>query len=294
MRVTDKMIFDSASLRSGQARDRLQTAIDQTSSGLKVEHPWDDPTATASVVTHRLSLKRLETIQVVAGRAADELQSADDALGGVVDAMARARELTIQMSNETYNATDRLNSSAEVRQLFGHVLGLVNTRVANRYVFGGNLDDAPPFDATGTYLGDAGIRKIEVFPGVMQDASINADQVIKGAGGGTDVFAVLDGLATALENNDLAAVRAAIEPLDDALTQISTGRSTVGAAMNAIDVAALAARSTADIETTTLSNLTEVDVIESTSRLALAQRALDAALTASARSFDLSLLNKLG
>jgi flagellar hook-associated protein 3 FlgL len=294
MRITDKMIFDRATTQTGKAQGRLQASVAQNASGLKLEHAWDDPGGVAPVVAHRLAIKRFESIEKVAGRTSDELVAADNALGGVADTMNRARELAVQLSNDTYSAADRLSAAAEVNQLIQHTVGLLNTQVANRYIFGGNLDDAPPFRADGTYVGDTGVRRVEVFPGVLQDASVRADVLAKGAGGGTDILATLADLATAFSANDVTAIRNSLDAMDQGITQVSVGRAQTGAMMNTVDVAATSSRMAASNEQTTMSRITDADMFESASELALAQRALDAALTASVRSFDLTLLKKLG
>lgn len=294
MRITDKIIFDRATLQTGRARDRLQSAVGQSASGLKLEHAWDDPAGVAPVVGHRLAITRLDAIEKVAARTSDELSAADNALSGIADTVSRARELAVQLSNSTYSGPDRLGAAAELQQLTQHTIGLLNTQVANRFIFGGNLDDSPPFDAAGNYLGDAGVRRVEVFPGVLQDASLRADVFAKGVGGGVDVLTTLGNLVTALQANDVTAIQGSLPVLDQAITQISLGRAQTGAAMNTVDVAVAASRRAADGEQEAMSELTDADVFESATSLALAQRALEAALTASVRSFDLTLLKKLG
>jgi flagellar hook-associated protein 3 FlgL len=296
MRVTDKMTFDRGGARTGAARSRLEEAIGQVSSGLKVEHAWDDPSATAPVVAHRLAIKRFESIEKVARGASDELVAADNAMSGIGDAISRARELAVQLSNDTYSAADRAGAAAEIRQIMQHTVGQLNTQVGNRYIFGGNLDNTPPFTPAGTYNGDTGVRSVEVFPGVLQEISVRGDQVALGVGlaGGVNVLGTLGALATALETNNLDGVRGTLDSLDQSVSQISLGRSKAGAAMNTVDVAASAARASADSGKGSIAGLTEVDLFESASRMALAERGLEAAISATSRSFDLTLLKKLG
>jgi flagellin-like hook-associated protein FlgL len=129
---------------------------------------------------------------------------------------------------------------------------------------------------------------------VLQDASIRADVVAKGVGGGVDVLAAMNTLATAFAANDVATIRASLTTLDQGISQVSVGRAQGGAAMNTLDVAVAAARQSANGEKATLADLTEADVFESATRLQLAERALEASLSAAVRSFDLSLLKKLG
>jgi flagellar hook-associated protein 3 FlgL len=294
VRISDSWIFNQAATRSGAAREKVDIAVGETSSGLRVRHPGDDPAAAGQVVQRRLAEKRWGALAEAAGRSSDELSAADNALGGIADALSRARELAVQMSNSTYSASERAAAGEEIGGLLRTSIALLNTRVGNRYVFGGRRDEVPPFDAAGGYLGDAGVRQVEIAPGVLGDASVRADSIIKGVGGGIDVLTELQGLQTALVANDVTGVQGSLNGLDTGINQVAHGRAQLGNDMNLFDTAKAAARTAGNSETTAVSHLAEADVIESASRLALAQRALDASLTASARSFDLTLLDKLG
>ncbi|HEY0714731.1 MAG TPA: flagellin, partial [Polyangia bacterium] len=203
-------------------------------------------------------------------------------------------QLAMQMANDSYGAADRSVTAEEVRALFRDSIGLLNTRVGNRYVFSGFQDDAPAFDENGVYQGDAGVRQVEAFNGVMQTVSLRGDVVATGANGGPDWLGTLRALETAMTSNDVDGIRATLDQLDDGIEHLSTNRALMGAASNTLNVATVTARENVDNEKANISRLSEADIFESATKLALAQRALEAALTASARSFDLTLLNKLG
>ncbi|HEY0708025.1 MAG TPA: flagellin [Polyangia bacterium] len=293
MRVTEKTIFDNAARSAGSLRERLQRAVNENATGLRVQHPWDDPGVTAPIVGHRLSQSRNDALGVAAQRADDEIQATDSALGALTDTLSRARQLAMQMANDSYGPSDRAITSEEVRALFRDSIGLLNTRIGNRYVFAGFQDDAPAFDENGVYQGDAGVRQVEAFNGVMQSVSLRGDVVATGATGGPDWLGTLSALQTAMTGNDVAGIRATLDQLDDGIEHLSTSRAQLGAASNTLNVAVNTARENVDTEKANISRLSEADIFESATKLALAQRALEAALTASARSFDLSLLDKL-
>jgi flagellar hook-associated protein 3 FlgL len=293
MRVTDKAIFDAAAHSAGTQRERLQKAVDENSTGLRVEHPWDDPGVTAPLIAHRLTATRQGALASTAERASDELTAVDSSLGALTDTLTRARELAIQMSNDSYSAVDRTITSEEVKTLFNEAIGLLNTRVGNRYLFSGFKDDQPAFDATGAYQGDSGVRRVEAFPGIFQDVSLAGDDIATGTGGGPNILATLTALDTALRGNDVAGIQATLSHLDDGIEHLSLSRAQMGAAANTLSVAVSNAKTNVDNEKSNISRMSEADVFESATKLALAQRGLEAALTASARSFDLTLLNKL-
>jgi flagellar hook-associated protein 3 FlgL len=293
VRVTDKMIFDQANTNSARARDEAQAAANQAATGIRVQHPWDDPSAAGLIVRRNADVERMGAIGKVASLASDELSSADNALGSMTDLLNRAKELALQMASDGYTAAERASAATEARDLMQQAISLGNTQVAGRYIFGGTKDTKAPFDAAGTYLGDASVRQVEIAPGELQAASVRADSVLGGAGGGVNVFATLSVLTQALQTNDVAGVRGTIDGLDRSLDQVIQGRGAVGASINIFDTAVTTSKLASDSAIVAAANLTDADIVAAASRLALAQRALDASLTASARSFQLTLLDKL-
>ncbi len=291
MRVTDMMTYSNAMASSGRARDNVDAASEETSSGLRLVHPGDDPGAAGQVVAHSLSKSRLTAIVSGATAAGDELRTADGALQTVNNAIQRAQELAVQMSNDTLNAAGRSAGAAEIGNLLQEVVSVMNTKQGNRYLFGGNLDDKPPFDPSGAYSGDAGVRRIEVAPGVTQAVSIRADIAIKGVGGGVDVLATMQKLQTALQANDTSGVQGTIDALSKSNDQVSLARTGAGVSMNALDATVAAGTIARDGETKQISHLQDADVVDSTTKLALAQHALEASLSASAQSFKFSLMD---
>jgi flagellar hook-associated protein 3 FlgL len=294
VRVTDKMIFEGANKHSSRAREEVQDAGREASTGIRVQHPWDDPAASSAVINLRSSAKRMETIGDMAQRASDELNAADQALDGMNFVLSRARELAVQFKNDTYAPADRAAAATEVEGLLAQTLSFANAKFGGRYLFAGFKDDTEPFDATQTYYGDAGIRQAEVAPGQFEDSSINGGAVFKGVGGGVDIFATLSALKTALSTNDLASLTGSISAVDGSIDQVVQGRARAGTGVNVFDTANAAAQVAVEAHSTAASKRTDADVVASATRLAYAQRALDAALTASAKTFELTLLNKLG
>jgi flagellar hook-associated protein 3 FlgL len=299
MRVTDQMLFELSSRYGGQARSRVERATVQASSGIRVNHPGDDPGAAGLLVQGRAAIDRYDAIATAAGRASDELTAAEGALSSVSNGLVRARELTMQLVNPVYTAEQRAAAAGEVDQILQQVLAQLNTRVGDRFVFGGNRDGSEAFDPAGAYLGDTGVRKVEVAPGVWSEASVRADVAMKGVDPvtglqtGTDVLATLQSLATALRANDPTGIRAALDPLDRAFSQLGALRTQVGEAQGALDTAVAVSQAARDGERARTAHLGEADIIQAATDLAMAQRALEASLTATAQGFQLTLLRFL-
>ncbi len=126
----------------------LFKAQEQVSSGKRVNRPSDDPAAMANIVEINEKLGRYAQYRRNQGNALSRMEIAEAALGDVSDALTRAHELAVQMSNATYGAEDRRIAAREVRQLRNFVLGATHAQVAGQYVLSGYRTDQRPFDRT--------------------------------------------------------------------------------------------------------------------------------------------------
>jgi flagellar hook-associated protein 3 FlgL len=294
MRVTERQIFDRAARSGEAARSGLATATGELSSGRRVQRAYDDPAATSRILRLQAQSSRADGISAAAAAARNELDVVDGTLGEVANVMTRAKELAVTFANDSYDAPSRQAAALEVAALSKTLVTLANQRLGDRYLFAGDLTDKPPFLDDGTYVGDDGVRRIEIGFGVEEDVSFPGDELFKGAGGGADLFASLASLQAALEANDADAIRGSIGGLDSSIAQAAAGRAEVGSVTPVI----MAAESAADMVSLKTqiqaAELGEVDVIDAASRLQASQTALEASLQATKSSFSMTLLDKIG
>jgi flagellar hook-associated protein 3 FlgL len=293
MRVTEKMIFENSIAQTGKSRENLSEAQNEVASGTRVQHPGDDPVAAALSVGHTVDKARFTAVGLSAQKAADELNAADTALDGITTVANRAQVIATQFGNDSYSAVDRATAAVEVNGLFQETVSLLNTTYGGRYIFGGFKDNAVPFDATGAYQGDSNVRTVEVAPGLYQAASLDANAIVKGADGGVDLLQTMTDLSKALQNNDGTGIRAGIDKLNSSINQLAAGRTQAGMAQDAFQTAVTTAQTAASNETVTIGKLLDADILDASTRLASAQYALNATLTASAKTLGMSLADKL-
>lgn len=293
MRVTERLIFDRSSRDVGRARESSQSAQELVATGRKVNHPGDDPALAGQIAAFQVSSSRTSALSTTADLASRELQAADGALDTVGNVLSRARELAVQFSSDAYPADQRAIGAAEVETLVSSAIAALNMRYGNRWIFGGNEDGAPPFDPSGAYNGDHAQRQVEVAPGVLQDSAVRADVTVGGYGGGVDVLQTMQDLRQALATNDVTGIRNTLDPLDQGITQVATGRAEAGVSMDALAAAAEAGKIASQDEQVQLSELAQADISEASIRLAQAQQALEASMAAAAQGFRLTLVDFL-
>jgi flagellar hook-associated protein 3 FlgL len=298
VRVTDRLAFENATRNTVRAREAAQEAQEAASTGKRVEHPADDPTAAGLIDAYRMSSRRFSAISSAAAAASDELVAADSALDSVSTALSRAREVAVQFANPIYSADQRQQGADEVDGLLKQIVSDLGARVGNRYVFGGTADDAPPFQydsSTGvaSYVGAHDTREVEIAPGVTQQANVRADVAVAGYGGGTDVLATLQDLRAALRSNDVDGIQATLDDLQAGIDQVAGARSSAGVSMNAFDTAVSAAQTASTQDTIEAGKLGDADIAQAAIQLQATQTALQASYAATAQSFQLSILDYL-
>jgi flagellar hook-associated protein 3 FlgL len=293
MRVSERHIFDSATRRLEYSRERLTVATSQASSGQRVARAKDDPAAAALLVRHEAVRARAASIEKSAGTALDDLDAVDAALGEAGGALEEALALAIQMSNDTFNAGDRAAAAPAADELLKAFVSALNVESDGRFLLSGTRDDQPAFSETGVYQGDDGVRRIEVAPGVNETVSVRADIAIAGTNGGVDIPATLTTLRDALVANDAAGIRSSIGALHESVRQLSTLRSDVGARGLTLQSAVAIADGVQASAQRGAATAGDIDITEAATEMAFAQRAFEAAVQASARSFEPTLLNAL-
>ncbi|MEM6960606.1 MAG: flagellar hook-associated protein FlgL [Myxococcota bacterium] len=237
MRVTDSMLYELNRINIAKSREEVAQAQETLTTGRRVQDPSDDPADFAAARRERSREARAAMHKESAERAIANLQLTDDTLANVTDILNRARELATQTANDTLNAGDRLNAASEVEELRQQLISLANTQgQGGAYLFAGYLEDAPPFDASGTFVSDQNVREVEVAPGVRMPMKINAQAAFE-PGAPDDPIAVLENLSTALRADDVPAIRGTLDGLDIAHGRVSDARGTTGALIAALDVA---------------------------------------------------------
>jgi flagellar hook-associated protein 3 FlgL len=293
MRVSERYIYDSGRQRLEVRREALARATEQASSGLRVSRAKDDPRAAALLVRHEGVRARADSISATAGSALDDLDAVDGALGEASSTLEQAVSLAVQLSNDTFNASDRAGGAQSASQLLKAFVGALNIESDGRFLLSGTRDDTPPFTDAGVYQGDDGVRSLELAPGIVEQVSVRADLGVAGTGGGTDIPAAIIALRDALAANDTNAIRASIGGLNDSVRQLATLRTDVGARAVSVQSARSVAFGVKDAAVRATATEGEVDIASAATSLAQAERAFEAATQATARSFRLTLLDSL-
>jgi flagellar hook-associated protein 3 FlgL len=291
MRVTQRMLTDSSVVQLQSSLSRLAKVQEQLSTGRIVNRPSDSPTEAATAMRLRGAVQQQEQYARNAENGLGWMATVDTALGGMSASVRRARELGLQgASSGSTSVAARQALAAEVDQLRAGVLSQANTTYLGRPIFGGVTAGTTAFDpTTGAYVGVPG----EVTRTVAQGVTVRIDLT------GTDVLGPdgaslvddLDALSTALTAGDTAGIRTAIDSLQSRLEVLSSQRATAGAAFNRVESAAQQAKDATISLGDSLSQIENTDLPRAMVDLKLQEVAYQAALAATARVLQPSLLD---
>jgi flagellar hook-associated protein 3 FlgL len=173
MRVTQNTNFETVRSSINKSKGRMENLQMQSATLKKLNAPSDDPIGAAKVLSVRTEKVNVDQYQTNAKLAEGMLSSAETALGELADIAVRAKEIAIgQSSGASANDDTRLGIAEEVGQLFQQAVAAANTRVGDRYIFGGYKIHKPPVSGEGQYTGDDGQVMLEIANDVFVTANI--------------------------------------------------------------------------------------------------------------------------
>jgi flagellar hook-associated protein 3 FlgL len=290
-RITQQSMSRQSVTHLQQALDRFQTLQERVASGKRVERPSDDPVATATSLRHRSDLARRAQYERNIDDASGWLTSADTALTSASSLLNRVQELVLRGKNDgAMSPADRAALADEVDSLREGLLDLANTTYLDRAVFGGTSGASAAYDPSGTFIGDTGVVGRTVGPDTDIEVNLSAPSVF--GTGPTSVFATLARVSDDLRTNP-AALGTDLDELDAHTTSIHRALGVVGARQSRVD--ATRAR-LADEEISLRSRLSEaedVDLPEAIMQLSVQEVAYQAALAATQRVLQPSLVDFL-
>lgn len=291
-RVTQRMLTEGSLDNLQRGLGRLARIQEQLSTGRVLNRPSDNPTGTTTAMRLRGSLSDQAQFARNAQDGIGWLTQIDGTLGSVTTAVRRARDLALQGANQgSVGPVARDALAIEVEGLRKELLAQSNTTYLDRPVFGGITPGNDAYDATGTYVGTLGDVNRRIADGVVVKVDVDGPTVF--GNGATSVFAELDALSTALRAGDQAGISSSIAALNSRLDTVTSARTAAGTRFQRLEQAELAA---ADAELSLKNHLSTVenaDLAQSAVELQLQEVAYQAALSATSRVIQPSLLDFL-
>ncbi|GIH81564.1 flagellar hook-associated protein FlgL [Planobispora longispora] len=292
MRVTESSITNKVLNNLQNNINRMGDIQNRLSGGKQLSRPSDSPSGTTSALSLRSDIRTQEQYTRNAEDGMGWLNTIDTALTSASTQVNRARELVLQgMSSGTAgSSTARVAVASEVENIRASLIGVANSTYLGRPVFGGAASGSLAYNADGTYNGQGGDVMRTIGDNTKIAVNSNGEQAF--GAGNTQLFNVLADIADHLEN-DPSQLGNDLTRLDTAISKLQTEIADVGSRTNRVSQMRDAAESRIVSLKTQLSDIEDIDLPMTITELTLQQTAYQAALAATAKVVQPSLVDFL-
>ncbi len=205
-------------------------ALQQVSSGQKLNSLSDNPSAAAALVNLRMQsgadTQYLQNISTLTG----ELNVAGSAANSVVEALTSAQSIAVQASDPTLSDSDRQALAQQIEGIQQQILQLANTSYNGQYLFSGTATSTQPYvadanSASGVdYNGNSNTNSVDISAGQAMPINLPGSQLFSNAS--ANVFQSLQDLSTALTTN--GNIQGATSEVQNALSYVSSQQTFYG------------------------------------------------------------------
>lgn len=279
------------------------TANRQISSGRRVNDASDSPEDIGVILHLQSRLSASAQARRNLSGFQSEVNSAETALSQSVNLMEQARTIALQGANDPATV-DRATLAKQVQALMDQMVGIAQTNVEGRYVFGGGRDTQVPYtqdanQANGVVQTAAFLpaRQVQDAQGNLLPAGLDAGAIFDASDANgalpENVFANLTKLRQALEADDATAVQNSIDGLRASSTHLNSQLAHYGILQSRVQDALSAATKFELDWQKSLVDVRDTDVPAAIISLKQAETGLDATLGAESSRPRTSLFDYL-
>lgn len=299
MRLTESML--SSTYLTGLNRNLTQIAKfqEQLSSNKRINRPSDDPVAIISSLSVRSSLRNIEQYSKNITDAQSWLTQSETAVMDLNDIVASSYELALQAASGTLSGSEKQSIAENISQLREYAVEIGNSRLGDKYIFGGFNSTTAPFAKSGSDVLYQGYNlqtatpaevsslqsqtiEYEIGSRVTINVGLNGVDIM--GTGDDNLIGIMDRLITTLKNNgsttEIASFAGQLKnKQDDVLTQAAN----IGGRSKRLEL--LSSRYMMDEFNyeSLKSSIEDIDTAEIITKLKLAETVYEAALSIGSR-----------
>ena len=292
-RITQRSISQRTTANLQSSLQRMAKTQAQLSSGKLISKPSDNPVGTVSAMRWRSEIRQTEQYVRNGEDALGWLGYADRMLTSSLDQVRRARDLTLQGANGSNGPNEREAIALEIEALRDSLIGIANTQHIGRPLFGGTANVVQPYDSAGSYVAvPAGPEVVArtVGPDDNVRANITGPEVFGPEG--NNLFQTLTQIASDLRT-DPSNLGAGLTALDERMRGVTDALGDIGARYNRVEIMKNRATDQITALRGSLSEVEDIDLPASIMDMQLQETAYKAALSATARVLQPSLVDFL-
>ena len=301
MRITQKSIATTSLAGLNRNMEAISKLQAQLTSGKTINKPSDDPTGTNAAMRTRGELAGAEQYARNISDGIGVLDATDSALQNMVKQVQNVRSLTVKgLNSGALSEASRVAIATEVSGIRESLIGLANTTVNGQPVFGGITSGSTAYSAAGDYIGYGGTTTpaVPVVPITRQVSDVDTIRVditgpeAFGDPATRDLFAVIESIATDVVA-DPDAVAGHLVDLDAALNRMLKAAADIGTRTNRIETAQQVNKDLQLSLTSRSAEIENVDLAKTIMNLEMQKTGYEAALGATAKAIQPTLLDFL-
>jgi flagellar hook-associated protein 3 FlgL len=293
-------------------QSKITTATAQLSSGYRISQPSDAPDQIAPLLQLQAVLCHNRATTSALTRVQADVAGADQAVSSAIQLLDQARSIGAQGASTASSTATRAALAEQVISIQQQMVALANTQSAGRYVFGGDQDASPPYALNLNQpltVPQNGVDRLFTSPlsatrdiEVSDRAFIRIDQTAQDlfdhrqaddSLASDNVFAALDSLRVALQNDDESGITAAQTSLHAASSWLNSTQGLYGSALNRINAATTQINNENVNLEQQISSIRDTDVVQTAMELTSAETQNQAAMAAEAKLPRTSLFDFL-
>jgi len=240
-RINHNILSMTAQRNIWETQTNLDQAVTRLSSGLRINHSWDDPAGLAISERFRAQIASMQEAERNANSNINLMQTAEGALAVLDETLVRLRALAIEASNGSLLSTDRQALNVEFQQLLSEI-----NRVAQVTNYNGlHLLDGS-FSSTGIkfHIGTYNVQNQDYYHVTFNAMTASALGLTSlSLTTTTNAQSAIDAIDTAIESKDTERTRlgAYVERLQGTIEQLMVARENATASESQIRDADVAA-----------------------------------------------------
>lgn len=284
-----------------QISNTLANAQLEVSTGLKMRNVSDSPDQVSELLQARANLSTSQQISSNLVSVKSEVDTGEQSLENAVTLMDQVQTIAAEGATGTQTAATRAGLAQNLQSVLQQMVGLANTSIGGRYIFSGDSDQTQPYtyDSTqvnpvSTYGGSSSTREVQSANGTTFPVALTAQQIFDSSDPTTNVFSAINGLVTALNNNDQTGVATIQNGLGTVASYLNQQLAFYGTTQDTVASATDYAQNQQTELQTQISNLQDADITSAILQLTQSQTQEQAALGAEAQTPRQTLFNFLG
>ncbi len=288
-----------------QTQTELNKVESELSSGLAVSEASDAPDQVSEILQLHANIQQNQALTQNLTQIQGQAQTADSSLGNGITLLDQVMTLATQGLSTSATASTRTTAAVQVTGLLQEMVGISNTTVDGQYIFSGSNTSSPSYQYDAASA--SGVDRLQISSstqqaqdgsGKMFSVGLTANDIFDQRDSSDEptsnnVFAAINAVRVALQNNDTTGLQTALSSVQSASTYLNTQQGFYGNVEDRL-TAALSDASSQNVSLQTdLSSREDVDETQAIVQMQQYTTTLQAAIAAEAKMPTTTLFNDL-